>query len=524
MAVNIAVRNLTAEPLEIKSIEYYKGTPPSINPIETLGRIAANATCTIGLTAPRPTGTVACQIQEDATAASQEQLSIRIEPFTTTTLDKALSSATDVIRLTISAAGHVYHTEVPPNKLHSNTLRPATPSAASAPAFSTIYKAASAHLAILTAAPLATWLSYLPDATPLSALSIPGAHNAPTCHVSLPSVRCQAVSPRTLLEHGVRFLDVRVCPPPPQPGEGEGEENGAAVGAGNHQQQHKQHDDNKDPLVLVHGAFPVSLTGAKRLGTHLLAPVRAFLAAHPRETVVLSLKREGARNGTSDAQLARILRNTYAAGGGGDEDGGDKKDGGDKAGAVGSWWTEPRVPRLGEARGRIVLLRRFALDAGGERCHGGRGWGLDGAGWAFNADCDVRGDVAVQDRCEVLEPAGIEGKVAAARAHLERCGALIVAGADKKEAKPAPPLYLNFLSASNFWRMACWPERIAARLNPAVLAHLCEKHVVDRPEADWSTGIVVCDWVGLAGDWDLLRCIVGMNAKVVARMKTLPAA
>ena len=32
---------------------------------------------------------------------------------------------------------------------------------------------------------------------------------------------------------------------------------------------------------------------------------------------------------------------------------------------------------------------------------------------------------------------------------------------------------------------------------------------------DCRTGIVVADWVGLDGDWDLARCVVGMNAKLI---------
>jgi len=80
-----------------------------------------------------------------------------------------------------------------------------------------------------------------------------------------------------------------------------------------------------------------------------------------------------------------------------------------------------------------------------------------------------------------------------------------------------PPLYLNFLSASNFWKVGCWPEKIAAKLNPAVIQNLVVKHVVERGDADWSTGVVICDWVGDQGDWDLVRAIVGMNSKLMAR-------
>jgi len=41
------------------------------------------------------------------------------------------------------------------------------------------------------------------------------------------------------------------------------------------------------------------------------------------------------------------------------------------------------------------------------------------------------------------------------------------------------------------------------------------------PKGDGSTGIVVCDWVGLNGDWDLVRCIVGMNVKLEMKGKAV---
>ena len=36
-------------------------------------------------------------------------------------------------------------------------------------------------------------------------------------------------------------------------------------------------------------------------------------------------------------------------------------------------------------------------------------------------------------------------------------------------------------------------------------------------KGDGGTGIVVCDWVGLKGDWDIVRCVVGMNARLEIR-------
>jgi hypothetical protein len=80
------------------------------------------------------------------------------------------------------------------------------------------------------------------------------------------------------------------------------------------------------------------------------------------------------------------------------------------------------------------------------------------------------------------------------------------------------PLFINFLSASNFWKPGCWPEKIAEKLNPAITAFLCEKHdVKDEEKGDGCTGIVVCDWVGEDGDWDLVRAVVGMNSRVLMK-------
>jgi 1-phosphatidylinositol phosphodiesterase len=77
------------------------------------------------------------------------------------------------------------------------------------------------------------------------------------------------------------------------------------------------------------------------------------------------------------------------------------------------------------------------------------------------------------------------------------------------------PFYINFLSASNFWKTNTWPEKIAAKVNPATVDYICRRPT--DGDGDCSTGILVTDWVGLDGDWDLVRCIVGMNAKLRLR-------
>lgn len=149
------------------------------------------------------------------------------------------------------------------------------------------------------------------------------------------------------------------------------------------------------------------------------------------------------------------------------------------------------------------------------------------------------GDVCVQDFYEVAAPPSISQKITYAKAQLERSGCCSFdagpvgqqqqVGGGKKEKNP---LYVNFLSASNFWNVNTWPEKIAGVVNPSVVEHLCRGHMLEgvggreggpaggkenekvKP-GDWSTGVVVCDWVGQGGDWDLVRCVVGMNARLV---------
>ena len=52
-------------------------------------------------------------------------------------------------------------------------------------------------------------------------------------------------------------------------------------------------------------------------------------------------------------------------------------------------------------------------------------------------------------------------------------------------------------------------------MNPAAVDYICRRHKDD--DGDCGTGILVTDWVGLDGDWDLARAIVGMNGKLRLR-------
>ena len=484
----LTIRNLTSTPIELKLLERY-GPPAGSGGGGKLSQFTRNiTTLTSNVTSPS-----SAQLTEHSQSFSQEDVTIRIDAFETlpTNIKPTEKSPTDTLRLTFENAGERYRLDVPSRTNESTTLTPLT----SNPHFkyTAIYLPQYSHLTLFSSANLASWMLELKDSTPLSALSIPGTHNSPTCHRALPSVRCQAVTPREQLENGIRFFDIRVQPEKPE-------------------------EPSKDGLALVHSVFPVSLTGTKYF-RDLVNEVFAFLDRNPSETVIMSVKREGTGDAT-DAQLSRILRDHYA-------------------GDINRWFTAPRIPTLGEARHKIVLMRRFALEDGLKNEWDGAGWCINAETWPDNTPDGMcpSGDVCVQDFYEVLETENIDKKLKYSEDHLERAAQCVCVlpgiGPQSVEPPPKQPFYINFLSASNFWKVGCWPEKIAAKLNPAIVEFLCTKHNlgrgipgVDGPVdakdmGDGSTGIVVCDWVGNNGNWDLVRCIVGMNAKLELREKVM---
>ena len=485
MSGPITIRNLTAQPLTVKLVERYEAPNPKDfqpNGGFSVSKITSNFT----LLMKNDTKPTNAQIHESAQSFARQDVDVLMEPFTTHKTDIKLTerTPTEILRLTFQGdGGGRWRIDMPAPCPASRTLTPLVPDPKHG--YTAIYLAEKQFLAIFESTDMNCWMMHLKDETPLTGLSIPGTHNSPTHHKALPSVRCQAVSPREQLENGIRFFDIRVQPANPG-------------------------DPKDDTLILVHSVFPVSLTGTKKF-RGLLDDVYAFLQANPSETLIMSIKREGTGDAT-DQQLSNILKDHYTN--------------------PQQWWTKPWIPSLGEARGKVVLLRRFAnaprLGAEWE----GKGWGLKAENWADNTPNNTCGDVCVQDFYEVLETENIEKKISYCCDHFERAGAAIcpIPGVTTDSTNPVPPgpLFINFLSASNFWKVGCWPDKIAAKINPATTAWLCEKHGVgdkgiEGPgqafQGDGGVGIVVCDWVGHKGDWDLVRCIVGMNARLLLRQK-----
>lgn len=164
----------------------------------------------------------------------------------------------------------------------------------------------------------ADWMKKLPDDLLLSDILIPGTHDSATRYVQLPWFsKCQDLSISEQLEAGYRYLDIRL--------------GDVKKGA--------------DYPPLMHG-FTKCKTGP--LGAALtldqvLADCYAFLHQHPTETVLFAVKHEH-----GDAPVEKVQGQLLSF----------------AAAREGSWLLTDTIPTLGEARGRLVLLRRWEDEAG----------------------------------------------------------------------------------------------------------------------------------------------------------------
>jgi 1-phosphatidylinositol phosphodiesterase len=149
-----------------------------------------------------------------------------------------------------------------------------------------------------------TWMSQIADATPLTALSIPGTHDSGALYEPYPGIaKAQDLTFGEQLLAGVRYFDVRCR-------------------------------DADDTFEIFHGGIDENQTFEQVLDTMF-----AFLADFPSETVVASIKEEG-----NEADVHRSFEATF-----------DAYVAENRAG----WYLADSVPTLGEVRGKLVLLRRF---------------------------------------------------------------------------------------------------------------------------------------------------------------------
>ncbi|KAJ8110305.1 hypothetical protein ONZ43_g5901 [Nemania bipapillata] len=278
MAANLTVRNLTATPLELQVVERFEGEPTSDASRDEVKKLAVNLTSRITDIFNSTSDVVLPHARIKGEVKDHRDVSIPLQPFETHTTDiHAPNPGREVLRLTFESQGHRYQVDVPSASQRSTTMKKLDNGPNE---YAAIYIQPGSCLAVFSSANLPCWMREIRDEYPLTALSIPGTHNSPTCHVALPSVRCQAVGVREQLENGVRFLDIRV----------------------------NVSQEDKD-LTLVHSAFPISLTGNKYF-KDLVGVIYSFLDANPSETIIMSVKREGTGRGT-DQRLSILLKEEF---------------------------------------------------------------------------------------------------------------------------------------------------------------------------------------------------------------------
>ena len=256
----------------------------------------------------------------------------------------------------------------------------------------------------------ADWMAGLGDELPLSAVTLPGSHNCGTKYAALPFFsKCQSLSVGEQLEAGYRYLDVRL-------------------------------DGDDGALKLTHGFAECRPSAFSRRALSLadvLGDCYAFLRAHPTETVLFCAKQE--HGDLPVADLQRMLRGEI----GKNED---------------FWLLTGEMPLLGDARGKIVLLRRWEDEAGlGAESGIPFGWKDQGEVDAVpqDAEANFMPDFVlwVQDRYSY----GVENKWEAFREGL-------TTGVGEDEAA------VHFLSTKGTLAYG-WPYHFARKLNKRLLAY-----------------------------------------------------
>lgn len=162
----------------------------------------------------------------------------------------------------------------------------------------------------------ADWMGRIDDNALLSELVIPGTHDSATRNVQLAFFsKCQGLSVIDQLEAGYRYLDIRL-------------------------------EADNGRMKLVHGYCECKTEKMPWSDTlwldDVLLQCYAFLALHPTETVIFAVKQE---HGDATVEEFQTLLDSYVQQ------------------APERWLLTETIPSLGEARGKLVLMRRYEDEA-----------------------------------------------------------------------------------------------------------------------------------------------------------------
>ena len=162
----------------------------------------------------------------------------------------------------------------------------------------------------------ADWMRKLDDAMPLNEIALPGTHNSAAQYTELAFfTKCQSLGIREQLDAGFRYLDLRLTM------------------------------ENGDSFRLTHDVYrcKTDLFGPSLTLDDVLADCYGFLDEHPGETVLLAVRQE---SGDESIRSCQLVLDAYIRE------------------APERWCLSDTIPTLGEARGKLVLLRRWEDEVG----------------------------------------------------------------------------------------------------------------------------------------------------------------
>lgn len=158
------------------------------------------------------------------------------------------------------------------------------------------------------------WMSAVPDNTSIADISIPGTHDSAANNIALSfKTKCQNTTTSQQLDMGIRYLDIRLC---------YDDEVGGKLRLVHNIMNCK--NEQNEPLTykeVVNGAYK-------------------FLKENPSETLLFCIKEDHGNNRQAVADEVFDYFKTDSN----------------------MWFTQNRVPTLGEVRGKIIFLNRLGCE------------------------------------------------------------------------------------------------------------------------------------------------------------------
>ncbi|KAK0643453.1 phosphatidylinositol-specific phospholipase [Cercophora newfieldiana] len=260
---------------------------------------------------------------------------------------------------------------------------------------------------------LSSWMSSIPDTTPLSRVTIPGTHDS-CARSNIPFVRTQYLSITQQLRLGIRFLDLRL----------------------------RLHSNSQ--LFCYHGGVPLNLP--RRLPfTSVMTEVFNFLATNPTETILISINNDDPTPPDPQPFYAAVSATI--------------------ASTPSLWHTSNTTPTLGAVRGRAVLLRRYLSDPSIPSTHQE---GLDLTPWindspSFTIVTPSNVHIHIQDKWRFSQRISLSDLVASKSTYIQQLMVKAAGTATPPSTPPSSPLpdrdrdeedrdelddwYINFCSA-----------------------------------------------------------------------------